>query len=108
MRFVPVGAIYVGGTRAVRTACQLQLYHAPAIIGFDRARTAEGKVRPIIGGAVVLERDAGVLREAVMFVDDLKEEKAIYERSAIIMQRWEDLVHNMLTKQRVKKLFGFT
>ena len=107
LRFVPQGAVYIPGSHVVRTACKLQLYHAPAMIGFDRVRTAEGKVRPIIGGAIVLVRDALLLREAVAYVEDTKEEKAVYERVGIILQRWEDLVRNLLTKQRVKKLFGF-
>lgn len=104
LRLVPVGAALVGtNSDAVRLAQQLGILCAPALVGFDLR--GDKKV-PRIGGAVVAEAQADLLREAVNNMMDHKEQQKDLKRQQAIVVKWERLARALLIRQSLKEKYG--
>ena len=98
--FVPKGAAYI---EALKSAKLLELPCVPAVIGFERKG---GHNVPIIGGVVVLQQHAAILRDAAFFVEAVKEESAFVKRDKIITARWEKLTFGIVSRQKLRAKYG--
>lgn len=100
---VPAGAALVQSPLALRAAKACGVYHVAAVSDFERR--GERWV-PRLCGAVVLLRDEPLLRDAVLQLQEQREEKEQAARETRVTARWRRLTHGLLTKQRLATLYS--
>lgn len=122
--FVPQGCVLFenpessssggNGGITVKVACQLGLYHAPAVYGFLFNSNSQ-KMVPQIGGIVVLSRDAGLMQEAltsyhehILEQQHQKAETKARKEKQKVLEKWAHLVQALWTKERLAELYGFS
>lgn len=77
--------------------------HAQALFGFE---TSGMHKHPVIGGVVVLSRDADLVQAAAREVSVDKEDRLEARRLAAVLGRWESLVRSALSRQLLKDTYG--
>lgn len=61
---------------------------------------------PVIGGVVVLSRDAEVIREAAIALEVDKEERRQAKREEQVLRRWEAIVRAALSREKLREKYG--
>lgn len=60
----------------------------------------------MIGGVVVLSRDAEVIREAAIALEVDKEERRQAKREEQVLRRWEAIVRAALSREKLREKYG--
>ncbi|KAI7831837.1 Rad4 beta-hairpin domain 3-domain-containing protein [Kickxella alabastrina] len=101
---VPRGAVHVRGEAALRVCRVLQVDAVVAVVGFafGRGRVAS----PVIDGVVVVERDAGLVRDAVRDDKRAAEIRKAEAAEAAAVKRWARLVRALRVRADVDAAFA--
>ena len=101
--FVPEGSKYINNNNALKAAKNLEIPYVPVIIGFE----SKGNYTiPKMKGIVVLNEYEQVILDAIYYLDAINEENYIIKKDLVICKRWEKLVNNLLSRQKLKQLYG--
>ncbi|KAJ1892739.1 hypothetical protein LPJ66_006163 [Kickxella alabastrina] len=101
---VPRGAVHVRGEAALRVCRVLQVDAVVAVVGFafGRGRVAS----PVVDGVVVVERDAGLVRDAVRDDKRAAEIRKAEAAEAAAVKRWARLVRALRVRADVDAAFA--
>lgn len=101
--FVPAGAVYIDNPTAIKTARQLELPCAPAVVGFERRGL---HTVPIVGGVVVLRQHAALVQDAAFFVEAVREENVYAKKDKEMTLKWERMVFGVLSREKLRARYG--
>lgn len=102
-RLLPSNTAYVEGDGTVKVAKELGVPYAPAVLGFERKN---GRAYPQIGGVIVPDTAAGLVRDAWTARAQQKYEAAVARHQKAVLQRWHRLVVGVLVDARVDEEYG--
>ena len=103
LSYVPDGAKYINDNNAVKAAKNLEIPFVPVLIGFE----SRGNYKiPKMKGIVVLNEYEQVILDAIYYLESLNVENYIIKKDFIICKKWEKIVNSLLSRQKLKELYG--
>jgi hypothetical protein len=109
-KFVPKGAVYIGGAYAIKAAKNCGIQYVPAVTHFEYRNQQEngiGQYAPRINGCVVLEEDGPLVSDAAMQLEEHAALLEVAQKFRDIVSKWEKLTKQLIRRDELREKYGY-